>query len=344
MLASKLLQILPGFRDKRVAVFGDIILDNYVFGITNRVSREAPVLILLKNDEQFNLGGAGNTIRNLHELGARVEPVSIVGKDDSGKRVKKLLANMNVETRYVFQSPKRGTPLKTRILAGDAHTRKQQILRIDTIPEQTLSASDTDLLLSAIKNEAAGGLDALIISDYGCGVVNDRVIGEMNALAQSKKVVITVDSRFNAFAFEHVHALTPNESEFRWAANLPVPPDTQAILRLGKDKLKELDLEALLLTRGSEGLILFEKDGEPLELPVYGSRSIIDVTGAGDTVISVFTLAISSGLLYREAALLANIAGSVAVMKANAAAVSVTELERKIVNPYFKTYCDAHFR
>ncbi len=343
MLSKKLIEGLINFRSKKIAVFGDIILDRYVKGVTKRVSREAPVLILEKKGEEFNLGGAGNTIRNLKDMGARVYPISLIGKDNFGDRIKKLLENNNIDTKYVFFSSKRSTPIKTRYYAGDNHTRKQQILRVDESNENEITSSEYDLLINALKREISSDVEGLIISDYGAGNVNQKIIEELNDIGCKNNIFTGVDSRYSAFSFRNVSFIKPNESEFCDYIGLRNPADLDQIFSAGKDLLSKLETDVILLTRGSEGMILFEHGKDPFVIPAYGTKDILDQTGAGDTVISVFMMGIASGLMYRESAVLANIAGSIVVMKPNVATVTFEELEKQIVSPEFAKYLEVNF-
>lgn len=343
MLSKNLIKALLNFSGKKVAVFGDIILDRYIAGVTKRVSREAPVLILEKKFKDYNLGGAGNTIRNLSDLGAKVYPISLLGKDNHGERIKKLLSNNNVDTKYVFLSSKRNTPVKTRYYAGDNHTRKQQILRVDDSADEEVNPSDYDLLVNALKKEISQGVDGLIISDYGSGNISPKFIEELSILGKKNNLMIGIDSRYSAFSYSDVNFIKPNESEFCEYLGIRNPSSLDTIFEKGIDVLKKLSIDSILLTRGSEGMILFEHGREPMVIPAFGTKDIIDGTGAGDTVISAFLMGIISGLSYRESAILSNIAGSIVVMKPNAATVSFEELEKCIVSMEFARYLEENF-
>lgn len=343
MLSKKLLESLMNFKTKKIAVFGDIILDRFISGVTRRISREAPVLILDKSYEDINLGGAGNTIRNLNELGARVFPISLVGKDENGDIIRKLLRNNNIDTKYLFLSSKRTTPVKTRFYAGDNNTRKQQILRLDESEDIGLSPSDHDLMINALKREISDGIDGLVVSDYGAGNISEKTIEEICNIGIKNNVMIGIDSRYNAFSFSNINFIKPNESEFADYFGIRSLHPLDAIIEYGRKSLEKLGIESILLTRGSEGMILFEHGKDPLIIPAYGTKDIIDGTGAGDTVISVFIMGLVSGLMYKEAAILANIAGSLVVMKPNVATLTIEELEKQIVSPELANYLSKHF-
>lgn len=343
MLSKKLLEAVDQFKTKRIAVFGDVILDRIISGVTNRVSREAPVLIFDKKEESQNLGGAGNTIRNLHSLGVRVLPISLAGKDAYGDIIRKLLNKLSIDTRYILQSSKRTTPIKTRYYAGDNHTKKQQILRVDETDDLEASQSDHDLLISALKREIGHGLDGLIVSDYGVGNISGPIINELENIGNRNSIIIGIDSRYNAFSFNGISFIKPNESEFCEYFGIRNPSNLDIILEKGKNTLNKLGIESILMTRGSEGMVLFENGKTPLIIPEYGTKDIIDGTGAGDTVISVFIMGLICGLLYKESAILANIAGSMVVMKPNAATITQDELEKQIVSPEFGIYLKKHF-
>ncbi len=315
---KRLKQSITDFKKLKIMVIGDLILDKYVYAKTSRISREAPVLILSEDSVEYKLGGAGNTINNLNELGAEVGVFSIIGNDEEGKNIIKLLKNGKIDTSNIIRKNIFKTPLKTRFLAGKENTKKQQIFRLDR--DKIYKGRKKDFLIrigQKIKN-----YDAVIISDYGYSVFTPS---DFNRLKKDIKNFppVFVDSRFNLRKFKTITSATPNESELINSSNLNYTTD---IIKKGINLFNKLKTEALLITRGSKGMILIESGKTPKIIPIFGDNNIVDVTGAGDTVISVYTLSWLSLKNFFKAALLANLAGALTVMKMGASTVSVEEL------------------
>lgn len=326
---SGLIEIIERFPGKKIAVWGDFILDEYLFGTTRRVSREAPVLILSYQKKELFLGGAGNSVLNLKALGACPLPVGVVGRDEAGDQVLRLLRNQGLSTRSVFQTKAYTTPIKTRILAGEENTRKQQILRIDrearVSPEGKIRQ-----VLSMWLSGAAEEAEALLVSDYNYFTVDSKTFAAVLPLWRKAGRPVTVDSRFRLLQFRGMTAATPNEPEVEAALRIELDDNLQRLKQAGNLLLKKLQSRALLITRGSRGMALFERGKRPFLIPVHGTTDIVDVTGAGDTVISVFTLALTCGASFGQATELANYAGGLVVMKKGTAAVTAEELKRTI--------------
>ncbi len=326
---KRLLELLRAFPGKSIAVWGDLILDEYLYGTTRRISREAPVLILRYTGSEFTLGGAGNALLNLKALGADPFPVAVVGKDEAGKTVLSILRQQKISLQGIQVRNDYTTPIKTRILAGEENTRKQQILRLDR--ESRLP--DTP----AVRRAMAGALlrssrrcRALLISDYDYRTVDEQTFRRVLPAFRRSWLPVTLDSRFRLLSFPGVSAATPNEPEVAEALKTELDDDRRRVREAGRLLLDRLRCRALLITRGSRGMALFEREHPPLFLPVHGSTDIVDVTGAGDTVIGVFTLSLACGATFPEAASLANIAGGLAVMKRGTAAVGREELEEAV--------------
>ena len=328
---EKLLKLIEAFAEKRIMVWGDFILDEYIYGYTRRISREAPVLILSYHSKELSLGGAGNSVLNLLSLGAEPIPVGVIGADDSGKKIRKILRQKGIATEYLHLEGKYQTPLKTRILAGEEHTRKQQILRIDRetkVPEN----SEIKQKIKQNINKIFKSSHALLISDYNYFTVREETFNQIFPWFKKADIPVTLDSRFRLLNFKGVTAATPNEPEVEEALKIQINEDSALLKEAGKKILKKIQSPALLVTRGSKGMILFEEHKIPFAIPIRGTTDIVDVTGAGDTVISVFTLAIACGATFRQAALLANYAGSVVVMKKGTATLTSSELKEAITS------------
>ncbi len=324
-----LLTITDRFAGKTIAVWGDFILDEYIYGTTRRVSREAPVLILSYQKKDLSLGGAGNSVLNLKALGASPLPIGVVGRDEPGEQIIAILRGQKIPAAYVHKTKSYQTPIKTRILAGEENTRKQQILRIDR-EAQVPSDGKLRERLSSFLFEAKSRADALLISDYNYLTVAEDVYSSIMPAWKKAQRPVTLDSRFRLLRFKGVTAATPNEPEAEAALQVELGDNIRMVEKTGSLLLKKLQCRALLITRGSRGMALFERGRKPLLIPVHGTTDIVDVTGAGDTVISVFTLALACGADFREAAELANYAGGVVVMKKGTATLTVAELREAI--------------
>lgn len=327
---ERLIHIIDHFSRKKIAVWGDFILDEYLYGTTRRISREAPVLILSYRDREFSLGGAGNAILNIKALGAIPFPVGVVGADRTGQRILRMLRKEGLSTQGFIQEKSYRTPVKTRILAGEETTRKQQILRIDKegkVPDSAALKKKIQKVLQMVQ----GRTDALLISDYNYFTVKEDVFVSILPGFKKARIPVTLDSRFRLVNFRGVTVATPNEPEVEWALKTEMHDDIQAVEQAGKELLRKTQAKTILITRGSKGMVLFEKNKPSLTIPIHGTTDIVDVTGAGDTVISVFTLALACGASFREAAFLANHAGGIVVMKKGTATVTREELKESIM-------------
>lgn len=327
---KKLFDLVDNFAKKKIAVWGDFILDEYLYGTTRRISREAPVLILSFQKREFSLGGAGNSVLNLKALGAEPLPIGVIGQDESGKKIIEILKNKNISTKFLIREKKFETPLKTRILAGEDNTRKQQILRIDREAKVPENEALKGKLLNRLK-EVQKDCCALLISDYNYLAVKEEIFNRLVPSFKRAKIPVTMDSRFRLLNFRGVTVATPNEPEVEHALNMQIQ-DESLLKKAGRLLLRKIESPALLITRGSRGMILFEKGKPPYPIPVHGTTDIVDVTGAGDTVISVFSAALASGATFKQAALLANYAGGVVVMKKGTATLTPLELKQAIIS------------
>jgi rfaE bifunctional protein kinase chain/domain len=328
---SRLLTLLDAFSARRVAVIGDLIADEFIYGRVARVSREAPVLILQYDSTQILPGGAGNAANNVAALGGRTHIVGLTGKDEAGKRLHGSLGHVN--TRGLLSPQGYCTPVKTRILAGGVHTAKQQIVRIDRVVSTECDAkSRAAFTRAALK--AAAECDAILLSDYGTGLVTPELAAALGSRVDGRArrgaVPILIDSRYDLLKYRGLTACTPNESEVEQMLDTRIGDNVKALERAGRELLKRTRMSAVLITRGSRGMAVFEPDRPTLHVPIYGSDEVADVTGAGDTVIATMTLAIAAGGSFYEAARLANYAAGLVVMKRGTATVSPEELRDAI--------------
>jgi rfaE bifunctional protein kinase chain/domain len=323
-------ELIAAGKGKRVVVFGDVIADEYVYGRIARVSREAPVLILEYNSTEILPGGAGNAANNVASLGGIVRLVSLVGRDDPGRRVYQVLSG-NVERAGLIRPAGYRTPVKTRILAGGIHSAKQQVVRIDRLTSETVrDAHRVAAEKAALK--AVRHADAVLVSDYGSGLVTPRFVMGLAAQlrARGRAVPILIDSRYALTRYRRLTACTPNESEVEQVLGVTIDDQLSVLERAGRELLKRTRMACVLITRGSRGMALFEPGRKTVHIPIFGSDQIADVTGAGDTVMATMTLALAAGGTFEEAARLANYAGGLVVMKRGTATVSAAELRRAI--------------
>lgn len=322
---SRLLEIIASFPHQTITVLGDFVVDEYVTGEISRVSREAPVLILRHQETQIFPGGGANAANNLVALGARVLPVGAVGEDNAGDALIDHFRAKKVNVSGMIRARHATTTTKTRFLARWSHTSRQQVLRVDREPGGSLPES----VIQKIRNKAqANGAksDAVLVSDYGSGSVTPELLKHVKAK------VVTLDSRYRLLEYRGAGftAATPNEAELEAAHHARIGKNEKQLETLGQRTLRALGLRALLVTRGRDGMVLFERGKPPYRIAVYGAEDAVDVTGAGDTVIAVFTLALAVGATFVEAAHLANYGGGIVVMKRGTATVSRAELETAV--------------
>lgn len=318
---KKLVKIVSSFEKTPVLVAGDLVLDRFWFGAVQRISREAPVPIVRLYKTFLAPGCAANSAANLASLGARPVVVGVVGRDSEGSQLVRLLDRLGADTRYILRERSWTTPTKTRILAGTIHGPKQQLVRVDIGEDAVFTRPVVAKVESSLK-KAACIVKASVISDYGYGLA-----GSMDILkVLGGRTLTAVDSRFAMTSFAGAATATPNEEEFERAIGKPTPADLKLFEKEAESLRKKLGLKALLVTRGSRGMALFEASGKPVHIPVAGKDEIVDVTGAGDTVIAAYVLSLARGASYEEAAQIANVAGGIAVQKPGTATVSGQEL------------------
>ena len=317
----------------RVAVVGDMLLDRFQLGTSTRISREAPVLILRHQETLEVPGGGANTVANVRALGARAVAIGAVGDDEEGRALTALLERAGLETGDQRLHIEIGWPTttKTRILGGLSHSTMQQIVRIDR--EQDLPDDDArDAAFATQLAELWPTLDAVVVSDYGIGVVRPPLIDALRKLRAQRPIPVTVDSRYALPLFRDLTSMTPNISEVEATLNdHRLSHDLPRLEARGEVLRGELGLDALLVTRGKFGMTLFQPATPPVHIPVFGTDQVADVTGAGDTVIATYTTALATGASFETAARLANVAGGLKVMKRGTATVPAAELLTALV-------------
>jgi len=333
---ERFLSLIDGFSNRRVLVVGDIIADEFIYGEVARVSREAPVLILKYDATEMVAGGAGNAANNVAALGGRARLMGIVGADPEGRR---LLASFQrgVDRSFIARERTYRTPVKTRILAGGVHSAKQQIVRIDREINSPLTHGTSRAFARTIK-AALDGCDAVILSDYGLGTVTselaEAVRRTLGRRARRRPVPVLVDSRYRLLDYRGFTTCTPNESEVERVVGVRFNDNAAALEQAGRRLLRRTQMQAVLVTRGSRGMALFQPRQATVHIPIFGSDEVADVTGAGDTVIATVGLALAAGASFYEAARLANYAGGLVVMKRGTATVSAREMADAVTNDH----------
>jgi rfaE bifunctional protein kinase chain/domain len=327
-LQNRLLEIVSNFSGKKLVIVGDSIADRFLYGSISRVSREAPVFILRHEQTETTPGGAANSAVNLSSLGARVSLVSVVGNDQPGNELKTKLAALGVDIGSLLTAENLQTTTKVRILAGHAHSHRQQVIRID-YEDTPLTEGDLRTKLLKELTKKVSDADAVIVSDYNYGVVDTAEIELLRTVRRS--IPVLVDSRFRLTSLTGLTAATPNEDELEQSIKEPIG-SREHLESAASELKKQLDYQALLVTRGGRGMMLLEDDAPPLHISAVGAAQPVDGTGAGDTVIATFALALASGASFSEAAHLANYAGGLVVMKRGTASVTCSELEHSIID------------
>lgn len=308
-------KILDSFKNIKIGVVGDLMLDDYIIGIVDRISPEAPVPVVNVKEERFVLGGAANVVNNLSVLGAQTICFGVIGADDNGDRLIKTFDEKGIDHSGIIRANNIPTIVKRRILAGN-----QQLLRIDWEKAEPISKELEDALLENF-NSKIDSLDAVILSDYDKGVLTPRVAKEIVRLCREKKKIVTVDPKpKNAMNYIGATSMTPNRKEAMECLGKSKVTDFET---LGKELKEKLQLDNLLLTRSEEGMSLFLD--EIINIPTF-AKEVYDVTGAGDTVISVFTLASAAGVDWHESAKIANTAAGVVVGKMGTSTVTKEEI------------------
>lgn len=309
----------------KVLVVGDLAIDEMVYGEASRISREAPVLILKHKETKIILGAASNAAHNISALGAKkVSVIGVCGDDYHAPQLIEAFHKANIDTSGIVKDPTRPTSTKTRISAASPQSVTQQIVRIDRDDTSNVSG---DIESHIIENMhlAAPNHDAILLSDYGTGVVTPDIILHARNLAKTHNIILAVDAQNNLERFQNATIITPNQPEAERSLGYEMP-DIQAVKKGGNKLLKLANLDNLLITRGSEGMMLFEKDGSLTIIPAFNRTDVFDVTGAGDTVVGTLLLAMASGVDTKKAAILGNLAASIVVREFGAAVTSIEQM------------------
>jgi D-beta-D-heptose 7-phosphate kinase/D-beta-D-heptose 1-phosphate adenosyltransferase len=326
MKRARLEQFLQSFKDKKILVIGDLMLDEFIWGNVRRISPEAPVPVVEVVRESWFPGGSANVARNLREFSHHVSVLGLTGTDSHAAQLKKLLINHHINLDCLQEDPAYQTIVKSRIIAGH-----QQIVRVDREKKTGLTPIQTDRALRQIE-ELLPSLDAIIFEDYGKGLVQQELVDRVIAVAKRKGTVITVDPNpHNHLAWHSITAVTPNRSEAFVSAGIPwsepVDPveNDSALFEVGRILLEKWDTKNLLITLGEQGMMLFRDGEKPFHIPTR-AQEVYDVSGAGDTAIALLTLALSAGATAVEAADISNHASGIVVGKLGTATVTPAEL------------------
>lgn len=321
---KKLVRFIPEFKKHKILIIGDLMMDKFIWGKVSRISPEAPVPVVEVTRETNALGGAGNVASNITSLGGRAVVIGVIGDDMVAEQLVSELDDKSVETGMIVRDPSRPTITKTRIIA-----QHQQVVRVDKELKGEFSASVVDDLIVSIDN-IVPEVSAMIISDYGKGVINKRVLEHAIRTAHKYKIPVNVDPKIEHFqSYKKVTCITPNMSEAIAGMRAMEPRDEEGIIELGKKILKRLDSDSVLITRGEKGMTLFQPKNRITHIPTR-AKEVYDVTGAGDTVIATFTLALAAKAKFTEAADISNFAAGIVVGKLGTATVSPKELESAI--------------
>lgn len=327
---ERLSRLLETFSERRVVVIGDLVADQFLYGEIARISREAPVFILRHERTETVPGGAANCAANLASLGSHVELIGITGDDESGRALLGKLCDAKVDCNSVIKLPSHRTTTKVRILAGQAHSTRQQVIRVD-YEDGPIASSEIRKQLISHLHAALARADAVIVSDYNYGVADSYIADILRSESRERGLPVLVDSRFRLKDFSGFTSATPNEDEVEHVLDQRLY-DSATLERAGEALREQLGFQALLITRGSQGMLLLEKNTKPLYMGPIGAREAVDVTGAGDTVIAAYALALASGASFADAAHLANHAGGIVVMKRGTATVSRDELLASVLH------------
>lgn len=318
-------EYIDRFSEVRVLVIGDIIMDEYVWGEVSRISPEAPVPVVKVKSETRMLGGAANVIRNIATFGAMPILCGVIGKDRTGRQILDKIGRMHLMSDGIIVEEGRPTSIKTRVVA-----RNQQVVRFDRESQREIRPESIQELLGFIGNNL-NKLDAIVVSDYGKGVISAPLMKGLRELVQDDSVIIAVDPKTGNFEYYYgVDVITPNHNEAGIFCHLEIL-DKETLIRAGRQMLRELNCRSVLITQGKGGMTLFENGGEITHIPTL-AKKVYDVTGAGDTVIGTVSLGLASGLDLRSAAIISNLAAGIVVGEVGTSAVSAEELKKAIGN------------
>jgi D-beta-D-heptose 7-phosphate kinase/D-beta-D-heptose 1-phosphate adenosyltransferase len=320
---KRALEIIKTFSMSKVLIIGDMMVDHFIWGKVSRISPEAPVPVVEVHSDNLMLGGCANVMNNICSLGGKVYGTGVIGCDDMGERLLSEFRKRGVDTQGIILEANRPTTLKTRVVAHN-----QQVVRFDRESSKRIETISIDRMVAYIRS-IIDDLGAIVISDYNKGVVTKPLLDGIREVVSKRNIVVCVDPKQSDFSFyQGFHIITPNHYEAGRAVGVDIR-NSLDLVKVGKALLSQFDFKALLITRGEEGMSLFEKDGRTTHTGFPAeAREVFDVTGAGDTVIGVFALCVAAGATFREAAAIANHAAGIVVGKVGTATISQDELRK----------------
>lgn len=331
-MQSKLSSLIDRLQQKKVLIIGDMVADIYLYGEIERISREAPVLILQYDKEKIIPGGATNVVHNAATMGGKIWAVGLLAHEKAGDELRRILAAKGVVTDGFIAEKGRPTVTKTRIIAGGQATVSQQVVRIDRSDTRPILPETEDAILDYLA-EILPQMDGVVMSDYGSGTITARIRDYIIRECRARGIVSIVDSRYDIASFRRVHYVKQNEAEASQATGIDIR-DEASLLAAGEKLLTMMDADGILISRGADGMSLFEVDGSVHHIPVTNVSEVFDVSGAGDTVVAVMILALAAGEDAHLAASAANLAAGIAVRKLGTATVSAEELQRAVRDYY----------
>ena len=326
--SEKLKRCVDRFSDAKVIVVGDIIMDEYIWGDVSRISPEAPVPVVEIKEETKMLGGAANVLNNIASLGGKAILCGVIGGDQMGQEIVERVKGFGLRTDGIITESHRPTSIKTRVVAHN-----QQVVRFDRESRKKLGSESMAKILDFIKG-MQDNYDAILVADYGKGVISAELMEGLRSLVLKSNAILAVDPKIGNFeCYQKVDVITPNHHEAGAFCRIEIT-DQESLVRAGNQMLSELNCRSVLITQGKDGMSLFEDSGEISHIPTV-ARKVYDVTGAGDTVISTFCLALASGLDLKSAAFISNFAAGIVVGEVGTSTVKAEEL-KKVVNNRLK--------
>ena len=316
--------LLARMAGTRILILGDLIADEFLIGAVERISREAPVLILKHQTTRLLPGGAANAAANVSALRGKAEMIGIVGKDPTGRQLLTHLEGIRVSTRSVVMDASRPTTTKTRISATSSQSVTQQIVRVDRLSRDPITEDVEDQILTSLASRLESS-EAMLISDYNNGLMTQRIRETALSLCREQGKLVVVDAQGDLRDYYGASVMTPNQPEAEAVVGFQIV-DGESLRLAGETLLEATGAEALLVTRGSNGMALFERDRDVQEIPAFNRSEVFDVTGAGDTVVGTLTLALAAGANYFEAMVMANLAASIVVRRFGTSTTSPPEM------------------
>jgi rfaE bifunctional protein kinase chain/domain len=323
-----LAKLVDKIKPSGVLIVGDLILDEFISGEVARISREAPIPIIHKSQHDFIPGGAANAANNIAALGGKAFSIGTIGDDYSGLNLMKVMRKNGVNVDSVVVDKNNPTTTKTRVSANSKQSVKQQIARYDTLPEPPLSEEIEEKLMASIENSLKN-VDTILISDYNYGVICEKVTAKCIELAKDKNTNLIIDSQGDLGRFQGATILTPNQPDAESVVGYEI--NNSNLEKAGKELLRLTNAKNVLITRGGEGMALFESNGDISHIPAFNKREVFDVTGAGDTVVAMISLALASGMDVKDAMCLANLAASIVIRRFGTSTTTQEEMKKVLL-------------